>query len=151
MATPNVVTVLEQEKNNLEGRIERIDKILLDYKTTRHGFGLHQGGTIIHYDMKVPTKTKQVKKTKTKGPKPGKKTYSTMEMVRQVLDKEGKKGKELSFRDIQEAVRKHFKTDPASTLGQMLYKRSRNKSGFYRTANGKYGLTSWTSKTQKAA
>jgi hypothetical protein len=62
-----------------------------------------------------------------------------MEMARQVFSDQ----KERTSEEVREAIRAKFQLEPAESLTQMLYKRSRSKSQFYRTKDGKYGLLAW--------
>jgi hypothetical protein len=62
---------------------------------------------------------------------------STMEMARQVLRNHGGS---LSAGEIHNKIHEMFGITPASSLTQMLYKRSRSGTGFFRSKDGKYGI-----------
>jgi hypothetical protein len=147
MAT-NVVQVLEQHNQVIESQIadlvdqkDAINKVIEGFRTTSSGFGVHTGGKLGVYKM-----------TTSVSPKGRKSAMSSMDMARQVLNNNGgKKGAEMSAKEIIAHVKDTFGVEPATSLTQMLYKRSRAKSSFYRTKAGKYGLLDWTTSTKKAA
>jgi hypothetical protein len=74
---------------------------------------------------------------------------TTMDMARQILSTSNK---EMTAEEIRQAIVTTFGIQPASSMTQMLYKRSRAGSSFYKLDGGRYGLLEWrTTKQQQAA
>lgn len=64
---------------------------------------------------------------------------NTLEMTRVVLKNAG--GEEKTVDELREMIRRTYGIEPAKSLDQMLYKRSAGGRGFYKTADGRYGLS----------
>ena len=82
----------------------------------------------------------------TEGPAPGG-GLSSIGMITKVL--ENAKGTPLSLADILAEVKKTFGVEPAKTSDQMLWKRANQKKGFYKTEDGKFGLTKHLAEVNK--
>lgn len=83
---------------------------------------------------------------------PQKSRLTTVEMVRQILNTFGKPGEEMSYEELRSAIRTTFQVEPATSLNQMVYKRAHKRGGeFYRTKDGKFGLSSWKKPEEKTA
>jgi hypothetical protein len=64
---------------------------------------------------------------------------NTLETARTVLRNAG--GKEKSVNELRAEIRTIYGIHPAKTLDQMLAKRASANRGFYKTADGRFGLT----------
>jgi hypothetical protein len=82
----------------------------------------------------------------TEGPAPGGE-LSSIGMITKVL--ENAKGTPLSLQEILDEVKKTFGVEPAKTSDQMLWKRANQKKGFYKTEDGKFGLTKHLAEVNK--
>jgi hypothetical protein len=74
----------------------------------------------------------------TEGPAPGG-DLSSIGMITRVL--ENAKGKPLSMAEILADVKTTFGVEAAKTSDQMLWRRANQKKGFYKTEDGRFGLT----------
>jgi hypothetical protein len=50
-------------------------------------------------------------------------------------------GEEKSVDELRQLIRTTYGIEPAKSLDQMLYKRASAGRGFYKTTEGKFGLT----------
>jgi len=75
----------------------------------------------------------------TSGPVNPKEQPNTLEMTRTILKNAG--GEEKSVDELRQLIRTTYGIEPAKSLDQMLYKRAANGRGFYKTSEGKFGLT----------
>lgn len=167
MAT-NPVAVLMDEERKIDSQIHQLseqrDAIRNAREVISHasGFQIHQGGSTTKTAPAKRTKRggKRTKKARgpqqltlrgVKNPKPRSlngRGQTTMSMARTVIDNADK---ELQAEEVRKAIVDTFGKTPAESLTQMLYKRARAGSSFYRTVDGKYGLLEWRRKQQKAA
>jgi hypothetical protein len=75
----------------------------------------------------------------TSGPINPKEQPNTLEMTRTILKNAG--GEEKSVDELRQLIRTTYGMEPAKSLDQMLYKRASAGRGFYKTTEGKFGLT----------
>jgi hypothetical protein len=64
---------------------------------------------------------------------------NTLEMTRTILKNAG--GEEKSVDELRQLIRTTYGIEPAKSLDQMLYKRAAAGRGFYKTEDGKFGLS----------
>jgi hypothetical protein len=64
---------------------------------------------------------------------------NTLEMTRTILKNAG--GEEKSVDELRQLIRTTYGIEPAKSLDRMLYKRPAAGRGFYKTIDGKYGLS----------
>jgi hypothetical protein len=140
---PNIgaVEVLKGESKKIEQHIDHLveQKEVLDnaisfFTHRASGFGVHRGNS---NGAVGATKKKSTKKTSTKrkSMSASKPARSTMDMIRTVLEN---KGEALGAQEIREAVKETFGVEPSKSYAQMLYKRAKAGTGFYK-AGRKYG------------
>jgi|HubBroStandDraft_6_1064221.scaffolds.fasta_scaffold105845_2 hypothetical protein len=60
-------------------------------------------------------------------------------LARTILKNSG--GEEKSVDELRQLIRTTYGIEPAKSLDQMLYKRASAGRGFYKTTDGKFGLT----------
>jgi hypothetical protein len=99
------------------------------------GFGVHRGGPQAATKKKSKSVKTKTTKRKISSHKPA---QSTMDMIRTVLEN---KGEALSAQEIREAVKETFGLEPSKSYAQMLYKRAKAGTGFFKSGN-RYGLVS---------
>lgn len=170
----NPVQVLRNEEQKIDKQIldlqekkEALANARTVFETKSSGFGLYRNQSRAAYPKKTTKKStpkkaspkKRMKKASgpqqltIKGVKNAKPraittSLSTMDMARTVLQNGGR---EMTPGEIHQGITETFGKTPAATLTQMLYKRSRANSSFYRGAKGYYGLLVWKQAGQKAA
>lgn len=75
----------------------------------------------------------------TVGPVNVKEQPNTLEMTRTILKNAG--GAEKTADELRQLIRTTYGIEPAKSLDQMLYKRASAGRGFYKTPEGKFGLS----------
>jgi hypothetical protein len=157
MASTNVLQMLRREEHQIQQQISTLQGQKEAVKKARHvlqGTPLRGGFKLFKNPVATSKKTKKTKSTKKKG-SPKQMTFrgvnrprplnmdmgmSTMDMARTVLDNAKK---ELTAPEIHKGIAETFGKSPAASLTQMLYKRAKAGSSFYRGAKGTYGLLTW--------
>lgn len=64
---------------------------------------------------------------------------NTLDMTKTVLQNAG--GDEKTVDELRQMIRTTYGVEPAKSLDQMLYKRASSGRGFYKTPEGRFGLT----------
>ena len=64
---------------------------------------------------------------------------NTLDMTKTVLQNAG--GEEKTVDELRSMIRTTYGVEPAKSLDQMLYKRASSGRGFYKTHEGRFGLT----------
>lgn len=159
---------IDQQIQDLTEKREALRTARGVFETKRDGFGLYSNARSTKKVVKAATKKSAPKKAapkkrkkaqknpqqmtlrgvKNAQPRPITTGLSTMDMARQVLQNSNR---ELTPGEIHQGIADTFGKTPAATLTQMLYKRSRANSSFYRGEQGRYGLIAWKQGGQKAA
>jgi hypothetical protein len=143
MATSSLIGALQQEIQQIDQTLRDVPK-LRNRKVKLEGLLREYRAPSAAKIMARPAAKRAVKKAPVNGqmPIPGvaqrkPQGLTTMEMVRELLVKHGQP---MSSGELHKAIVDSYGKVPASSLSQMLYKRARAGSTFYRTSEGKYGL-----------
>ncbi len=103
------------------------------------GFGVHRSAPQGATKKKASTKKTTTSTKRKRQPSQSTSTStSTMDMIRTVLEN---KGEPLGAQEIREAVKETFGVEPSKSYAQMLYKRAKAGTGFFKSGR-KYGVTS---------
>lgn len=146
MHTPDLVAAIERE---LDTVAQHIQKLTIYRTSLQQTLELHKQSRVL-VSPNWPPRTLRpapVDATSplTEGPIPQDSTPSTIEMARTVLRNAG--GTTMTLQEIRTAIQQTYGIDPAKTLDQMLYKRAQRNKGFYKTGEGRFGLTDSTPTT----